>query len=96
MAYNFHFDPVDLPRMSRFITVEEGSSTDVGELVLSKGKRFTGTITLAGSDPTRPAGFALVRVFRIGVDDGGDPAAVLLDETYTDANGKYSVLLPTR
>jgi hypothetical protein len=91
--YRLDFEPADLPRLSRFVTLTDAASAELQDLTLSKGRRVTGTVVVpSDAQLLLPA---LVRYFRIGVEDG-KPSAILLDETYTDASGRYSVLLPTR
>jgi hypothetical protein len=92
-TYRLDFEPVDLPRASRFVTLTDAASAQLQDLSLSKGRRVSGTVIVPG-DPHNYLP-ALVRYFRVGVEDG-KPSGVLLDESYTDTSGHYSVLLPTR
>jgi hypothetical protein len=93
--YRLDFQPLDLPRLSRFVTLTDVNSAAISDLTLSLGKRVTGTIQISGSSGPTPANLALVRIFRIS-NDTDAPSSVLLGEAYTDNSGKYAILLPTR
>jgi hypothetical protein len=91
------------PRLSRFVTID-GELADSGfkpveveSTSLSKGRRLTGTLYFAPTAGTNSsiAAVASVRFFRLSTDVNA-PASVLLAETVSDQDGKYSVILPAR
>ncbi|MFN0064495.1 MAG: carboxypeptidase-like regulatory domain-containing protein [Myxococcaceae bacterium] len=100
--YRLDFVGSNVPRASRVVSVTtQASSLPLEEVVLSLGRRIVGTIRTApialedGADPTPAAApFALVRFFR-HTSESSD-SAELVAESYTDATGEYTVLLPTR
>jgi hypothetical protein len=97
--YRLDFLPntADLTRASRYITVEPAARMDspppmeLGTFILSNNREVSGTVVLAG----QPQAEASVRFFRVG-DVQGKPISILLGEGFTDASGRYKVLLPIR
>ncbi|MGQ0507204.1 MAG: hypothetical protein ACT4TC_17995 [Myxococcaceae bacterium] len=92
------------PPASRFVSVEAevgligaGTATPpTREFILSPGRRVKGQIwkrDLAGA--AEPAPFATVRLFRVGTT-GGVPISEQLAQGISDANGNYTLLVPTR
>lgn len=102
--YRLDFEPTDkLPRLSRFVTVDPDSATagviTLPDYTLSKGRTVNGHVEiLAATDGSAatPVPVAHVRFFRLVDDPDGNPSSVLLDQAYADANGNFTVLLPTR
>lgn len=80
---------------------------DIQELRLLRSRKVSGFVTAqhypspdtsgqtTGGITTRPASYALVRFFHVTSVEG-KPASILLGEAITDANGFYTVQLPTR
>jgi hypothetical protein len=105
-VYRLDFAPTDLlPRVSRFATVEAVSDStgqleplSLRDFRLSRGRRITGAITAIptrlGDQTPVPAAYASVKFFRVVSMDGAQ-SSILLAETVADANGQYSVVLPT-
>jgi len=90
-----------LPRTSRLVavgstTVQPGQQPPVGDVStirLNRGRTVTGKVVAA--DGERPLSGVMVRFFRV-VELNRVNTHLLLAEATTDANGLYSVSLPTR
>jgi hypothetical protein len=97
--YRFDFIPAEnLPRVSRFVTVQPATTLELAPFTLSKGRRVNGLVTLSepeDSSPTPGVSYASIRFFRV-VNVGGRPTAVLLAQTVSDSTGNYAASLPTR
>jgi hypothetical protein len=101
--YRLDFVPgEDLPRVSRFVSVEpvpgpnNPPPLELGAFWLSQGRRISGpvlSVDPAALTPLLP--YASIRFFRV-VNVNGKPTSQLLAQTVSDANGQYSVTLPTR
>lgn len=97
--YRLDFLPnsADQVLSSRFITVEPAARVDspapveLGSFLLSNSREVSGTVSLAG----QPQAVASVRFFRVG-ELRGKPVSIFLAEGFTDASGRYKVVLPTR
>ena len=94
--YQFDFTPsIELPQISRFFSIT--GSRPLPEVELSNGRTLTGIV--AAPDPVsgkiQPSPFASVLYFRLGTFDSKG-VAYLLAQTLSDANGRYSVVLPAR
>ncbi|WP_434379757.1 carboxypeptidase regulatory-like domain-containing protein [Melittangium boletus] len=93
----------DLPSVSRIVTIRPpGPGTppeqpvELPSFTLSKGRRVTGQVVLAGSRGSgAPAPNASVRFFRV-VDVEGKRTYLELADTLTKTDGSYATTLPTR
>ncbi|WP_157823930.1 carboxypeptidase-like regulatory domain-containing protein [Melittangium boletus] len=93
----------DLPSVSRIITIrppEPGTTphmpVELPSFTLSKGRRVTGQVILAGTKGAgAPAPNASVRFFRV-VDVEGKRTYLELADTLTKTDGSYTTTLPTR
>lgn len=103
--YRLDFVPsTKLPRLSRFVDVTPddaqtpgNSLVEVPPFTLSHGRSATGHVEILAADGNTADVAALARVrFYRQVDNGDTPSSVLLDQAYADANGDFTVLLPTR
>ncbi|MBU8894555.1 carboxypeptidase-like regulatory domain-containing protein [Corallococcus sp. M34] len=103
-TYRLDFTPGEnLPRVSRFVTVQPVGSGDPGAtrlepFTLYKGRSITGLVTMPGGVLHTPGDLvpnASIRFFRV-VTVAGKPSAVLLAQALSDSSGHYTVVLPTR
>ncbi|MCP3138010.1 carboxypeptidase-like regulatory domain-containing protein [Pyxidicoccus xibeiensis] len=94
-VYRVDFLPPDTrPRVSRVITVLPGDDTEPQELAtfsLQKGRTVTGRVT----DGARALPYASIRFYRV-VTLEGRPTTVLLAQTVSDHQGRYTALIPVR
>nr|WP_225937603.1 carboxypeptidase-like regulatory domain-containing protein [Myxococcus sp. RHSTA-1-4] len=94
-VYRVDFLPAEnLPRISRVITVLPGEDATVQELAtfnLQRGRTLTGRVT----DGTRTLPYASIRFYRVGTLEGR-PSSVLLSQTVSDHQGRYTALMPVR
>lgn len=99
--YRFDFIPTEnLPRVSRFVTVQPATALELVPFTLSKGRRINGQVTLIepmddNPSPTPGVSYASIRFFRV-VNVEGKPTSVLLAQTVSDSAGNYVASLPTR
>ncbi|WP_224369941.1 carboxypeptidase-like regulatory domain-containing protein [Hyalangium versicolor] len=97
--YRFDFVPSEnLPRVSRFVTVQPSTSLELAPFTLSKGRRINGLVALSEPNedsPTPGVPYASIRFFRV-VNVEGKPTSVLLAQTVSDSTGNYAASLPTR
>lgn len=94
-VYRVDFIPAEnLPRVSRVVTVLPGEDDTVQRLAtfnLQRGRTLTGRVT----DGTRALPYASIRFYR-AVTLEGRPLALLLSQTVSDDQGRYTALLPVR
>ncbi|MFL5344659.1 MAG: carboxypeptidase regulatory-like domain-containing protein [Hyalangium sp.] len=96
--YRFDFIPAEnLPRVSRFVTVQPSTNLELAPFTLSKGRRVTGLVmnSEAHDSPIPGVPYASIRFFRV-VNVEGKPTSVLLAQTVSDSTGAYAATLPTR
>jgi hypothetical protein len=94
-VYRVDFIPAEnLPRVSRVVTVLPGEDDTVQRLTtfnLQRGRTLTGRVT----DGTRALPYASIRFYR-AVTLEGRPLALLLSQTVSDDQGRYTTVIPVR
>ncbi len=86
--------PENLPRVTRVITVLPGDESRpqvLASFPLQRGRTVRGQVSEAG----QPAPYASVRFYRVANLEGR-PLSVLLAQTVSDHQGRYTALLPVR